>query len=83
VTATQGVPKTYSGQLVKTSGPPYNLVPFESDKVQRKNVGTATFTFTDGNTGTFAYQVNDGANVGNQSKAITRQVFRPPGTVCQ
>ena len=36
-----------------------------------------------GNAGTFAYQVNDGANVATQSKVIERQVFRPPGTVCQ
>jgi hypothetical protein len=83
VTAAQTAPKTYSGQLVKTSGPPFNTVPFESDKVQRMKVGTATFTFTDGNTGSFAYTVNDGANTGTQTKSITRQVFRPPGTVCQ
>ena len=48
-------------------------------------VGTATFSFTDGNNGTFAYQVNDpyAAIVATQTKAITRQVFRLPGTVCQ
>ncbi len=39
----------------------------------------ATFTFTDGNTGTFAYTV-DGTT---QSKPITRQVFRTPGTACR
>ncbi|HEV2976476.1 MAG TPA: hypothetical protein VG425_02710 [Casimicrobiaceae bacterium] len=47
-------------------------------------VGMATFSFTDGNNGTFAYQVNDpnAAIVATQTKAITRQVFRAPGTVC-
>jgi hypothetical protein len=42
-------------------------------------VGTATFAFGNGQTGTFAYTVNGVS----QAKAITRQVFRPPGTVCQ
>jgi len=51
--------------------------------VERTAVGTATFTFDDGNSGTFAYDVSDGANVGKQHKAITRQVFALPGTVCR
>ena len=44
----------------------------------RTAVGTATFTFSDGNNGTFAYTVDlgDGVNKANQTKAITRQVFR-------
>ena len=36
--------------------------------MQRKVVGTATFTFTDGNTGTFAYQVNDGATLATKRR---------------
>jgi hypothetical protein len=44
------------------------------------SVGTATFTFSDGNTGTFAYTV--GAET--QTKSITRELFQPPaGTLCQ
>jgi hypothetical protein len=43
------------------------------------NVGTVTFTFTNGNNATFAYTVNGIA----QSKAITREVFQPPGTTCK
>ena len=39
----------------------------------------ATFTFADGNHGTFAYTVNGVS----QSKPITREVFVSPGTVCQ
>jgi hypothetical protein len=42
-------------------------------------VGTATFTFSDGNNAQFAYTVNGVS----QTKAITRQVFSPPGTVCE
>jgi hypothetical protein len=38
------------------------------------------FTFSDGNTGTFAYTVNAEA----QTKNITRQLFNPlAGTLCQ
>ncbi len=76
-------PKTaagvYSGTLYRTTGPPFNAVPFDPTKVGGIAVGTATFTFTDGNTGTFGYTVNGVT----QSKAITREVFAAPGTVCQ
>jgi hypothetical protein len=76
-------PKTaagvYSGTLYRTTGPPFNSVPFDSTKVGAGPVGTATFTFTDGNTGTFGYTVNGIT----QSKAITREVLVAPGTVCQ
>ncbi len=82
-TASQGAPGTFSGALIKTSGPAFSATPFDGSTVQRTNVGTVTFTFSDGNTGNFSYVVNDPPNVGTQTKAITRQVFRPPGTVCQ
>ena len=81
-TATQLAPGTFSGALVKTSGPAYSAVPFDGSTVQRTNVGSATFVFSDGNAGTFSYQVNDPPNVAAQTKQITRQVFRAPGTVC-
>ena len=42
------------------------------------SVGSASFTFSDGNTATFNYTVNGIT----QSKAITREVFTPPGTAC-
>jgi len=78
-TTTKTAPGTYTGTLYQTSGPPFNAVPFDSAKVVATSVGTATFTFTDGNNGTFAYTVNGVS----QTKAITRQVFVAPGTVCQ
>ena len=69
-----------------TGGPAFSAVPFDPTKVTRTSVGTATFTFTDGNDGTFTYSVDlgDGMNktLMPQTKAITRQVFRAPGTVC-
>jgi len=85
VTATQAGPNLYSGTLVLTGGPAFSAVPFDPAKVTRTAVGTATFTFTDGNNGTFSYSVDlgDGVNKATQTKAITRQVFRAPGTVCQ
>ena len=83
VTATPTGPNTFSGTLIRTKGPAFSAVPFDPTQVQRTPVGTTTFSFTNGDSGTFAYQVNDGANVATQAKAIVRQVFRPPETVCQ
>jgi hypothetical protein len=71
--------REYSGKLYRTNGPPFNAVPFNPAAVTRTGVGTATFKFIDGATGTFSYDVNGIA----QTKPITRQVFRPPGTVCR
>ena len=79
VTALKTGAGLYSGTLYRTTGPPFNAVPFDPAKVAATAVGTATFTFTDGNTGTFNYTVNGVT----QTKAITRQVFVSPGTVCQ
>ena len=78
-TASKTATGTYAGTLYQTSGPPFNIVPFDPTKVVATAVGSATFTFTDGNNGTFAYTVNGET----QSKAITRQIFVAPGTVCQ
>jgi hypothetical protein len=85
VTAMQTGLNTYSGTLYLTNGPAFTSVHFDPAKVGRTAVGTATFTFSDGNNGTFAYNVDlgDGVNKATQAKAITRQVFRAPGTVCQ
>jgi hypothetical protein len=85
VAAARTAPNNYAGTLYLTRGPAFNAVPFDSTQVMRRPVGTATFSFSDGNNGTFAYDVDlgDGVNKANQTKAITRQVFRAPGTVCQ
>jgi serine protease len=83
-TAPKTAPGVYTGALYRLTGPPFNAVPFPAmgspGGAVATPVGTATFSFSDGNTGTFAYTVN---NV-MQSKQITRQLFAPPaGTVCQ
>jgi pseudomonalisin len=82
-TAYRTAPGVYSGTLNLTHGPPFNAVPFLPSMVTLTQVGTATFTFTDGNDATFAYTVNLGTGPVSQMKAITQQVFQPPGTACQ
>jgi len=84
VTAPQAGPNTYTGTLYLTNGPAFGSVAFDPTKVGLTAVGTATFTFSDGNNGIFTYNVNlgDGMNKATQAKAIIRQVFRAPGTVC-
>ena len=79
VTAPKTATGVYSGTLYRTKGPPFNAVPFNPANVMATAVGMATFTFSDGNNATFAYTVN---NI-SQNKAITREVFANPGTVCQ
>jgi serine protease len=83
-TAPKTAPGTYKGTLYRLTGPPFNAVPFppigSPGGATGTPVGAATFTFSDGNTGTFAYTVNAEA----QTKNITRQLFHPlAGTLCQ
>ena len=78
-TAAKIGPQVYGGILYKASGPAFDAGPFDPTKVQLAPVGDLRLTFADGNDATFAYSVNGVS----QSKAITRQVFRAPGTVCQ
>ena len=71
-------PATYTGALYRTRGPFFAAL-WDSDRVTATQVGSATFTFTDAASGTFAYTVD----ATSQSKAITRQVFSAPATVCR
>ena len=80
VTAFKVAPGAYSGDLIRTTGPSFSTAPINATAVTRTRVGTATFTFTDGSSGTFAYVVNGVA----QTKPIARYLFTPPaGTLCQ
>jgi hypothetical protein len=79
VTAPKTGAGVFAGTLYQTAGPPFNSVPFDPTRVVLTAVGNATFTFTDGNNGSFEYTVNGET----QTKAITRQIFVAPGTVCQ
>jgi serine protease len=72
-------PGVYTGTLYRTTGPAFDAVPFLPANVVLMPVGTLTLSFANGDDATFAYTVNGLT----QSKPITRQVFRAPGTVCQ
>ena len=62
---------TYTGPLYRTTGPAFSASPWLAAGVASSAVGTATFTFTDANTGTFAYTVNGFS----QTKSIVRELF--------
>jgi predicted dienelactone hydrolase len=72
-------PGVYAGTLYRTSGPAFSTVPFDPAHVTRMPVGSATFTFADGNNASFAYELFGISQIKN----ITREVFQDPGTVCQ
>jgi serine protease len=78
VTAFNTAPGVYTGDLIRTTGPPFAT--YDASLVKRSSVGSATFTFANGLAGTFSYVVN-----GIQgTKQITRYLFSPPaGTLCQ
>lgn len=69
----------YSGSVSTIDGPPFSTVPWDQSRLKPTNVGTMTARFTDGNHANLAYTVNGVA----QTKAVTRQVFVTPGTVCK
>ena len=75
-------PKTasgsYSGTLYRGTGPAFSAVSFDPAKVAGVPAGTATFSFSDPDKGTFAYNVGGTAQV----KSITRQVFATPVPTC-
>ncbi len=72
-------PGTYSGTLYRTRGPAFDAEPWNGSQVQVAAAGSATFTFADPDHGTFAYTL-DGVS---QAKAIVRQVYSDPPTVCR
>ena len=77
--ATRSGGNTFSGQLYRTTGPAFDSATWDASRVQGTVVGNATLAFGDAANGTFTATV-DGATV---SKAITRQVFASPATVCR
>jgi hypothetical protein len=79
-----GTSNVYAGPLYRTAGPRFDayLGPPASSMV----VGSATFTFADGNHATFGYTTNGagGLPAVTQSKQITRFAFAAAGgTRCQ
>ena len=72
-------PSTYSGALARTTGPAFSAHPWNKAQVTQQEVGSATFTFTDANNGTFTAMVGGVM----QTKPITRLAFSTPSTTCR
>ena len=72
-----GQGEKFAGKVYKTKGSAYNVV-FDPSKFSIEEVGNMTLTFSGPNAGVFDYTVNGIT----QSKAITRQDFANPPTVC-
>jgi predicted esterase len=70
---------TFAGALFRTTGPAFSAAPWSPALVAATQVGTATFTFTAANAGTFAYTLGGVT----QSKPIVRQAYAAPVTVCR
>jgi hypothetical protein len=83
VTAPRTLSGTFTGDLYRATGPAFNTAPFppigSPGAATGSVVGSATFSFANGNSGTLAATIGGAA----QTKTITRQVFVSPGTVCQ
>lgn len=67
---------SFSGILYRTSGPPFNQVPWSA--ISFSEVGTMTLRFSSSGAGTLSYTFG-GVSV---SKAIERQVFSSPAPTC-
>ena len=74
--ARQGTGTTFTGDLYRTTGSPFNAVPF--GPATPVKVGTMTVTFSGASDATLTYSVN-GATV---TKAITKQVFGTRAALC-
>jgi len=78
-TAAKQADGSFAGDLVRTTGPAFNAVPFNPiGPANVTSVGTLRLSFSDGTTGTLAYSVA-GVSV---AKAITRQEFSSPMPAC-
>ena len=69
---------TFTGILYRTRGPVFSPLFFDPGQVTVTALGSATFSFTDANNGTFAYTIGSAA----ASRLITRQVYGAPAPTC-
>jgi len=82
VTAAKTGPGVYAGDLYRQTGARFDAI--DPVAVRSTKVGTATLAFADGDNATFAYTIEGvAAGAVKRTKAITRTVFVPPGTVCR
>jgi hypothetical protein len=84
-TALRAGANTFVGDLYRTTGPAWSAPLFDPALIEKTTVGSLTLTFADGNHATFEYSVQlpGMAAPSAQAKAITREVFNPPGTACK
>jgi hypothetical protein len=78
MTASKAAEGVYAGTLYEARGPGYDAVPFNPAFVSRTAVGLGTLSFTDANSGSFAYSLKGVT----QTREITRQVFAAPVPTC-
>ena len=72
-------PGSYRGDLYRTTGVPFDRINGVAVNLPLTPVGTLAFNFSDGITGTMSYTLNGVSG----SKAIRRQLFAYPNTVCR
>lgn len=73
-------PASFRGDLYRTTGRPFNQINgTPAVNLPLTPVGTLSFDFTDGFTGTMSYTVNGASG----AKVIRRQIFAYPNTVCR
>jgi hypothetical protein len=65
--------RTYTGDLIQTTGPPFSAQPFDPGRSARTPVGTGTLAFADTDSATFTYRVNGV----QQIKSLVRFSFGP------
>jgi len=84
-TVRKGAAGVYTGAIYRTTGPAFSAQPWNKATVTVAQVGDLTITFASGNAATFHYTLALGTPpvTVDQTKQVTRQVFRTPGTVCQ
>jgi uncharacterized repeat protein (TIGR01451 family) len=80
----QGTSNVYSGTVYQTSGPRFDS--YDASKLKVNSVGSASFTFADGNHAAFTYSVTIAPFTSPiaQTKQLTRYLFSANGgTYCQ
>ena len=65
--------RTYTGDLIQSTGPVFSAQPFDPGTVTRTPVGAGILTFADADNGTFTYRVNGLEQV----KSLVRFSFGP------
>jgi hypothetical protein len=68
----------YAGKVYRATGPAFDSPFWDTSRVHATEVGSASFTFGDAASGTFAYSV-EGVT---QSKSIQRMVYATPASIC-